>query len=145
MAATLDLDVGRMADLDYRLGGRRYILNKGRMAYTLIGGKDFENGFLHYNGRTGLLICRKGYSWDGCSIPKYVFWLRRTKKTKIPGLLHDAPYQLARNGVFDEVPNARKIIDGYFWHNLKARDNGYSKAWQMYKGVRVFGASSFTK
>jgi hypothetical protein len=132
-----------MPDLEYRLGGRRYVLVKQAHMYTIVGGRDFDNGYLKYEGRTGLMTFRAGYSWDGCSIPKWVFWLRRTKKTKKPGLGHDGPYQLGRNGVFAHMPNAREMIDGHFYYNLVTCKNGKSKAWQMWQGVRIGGASSF--
>ena len=126
-----------------RPGGRRFILTETVVFYGVKGGRDFDNGFLAYCGRTGIVICRTGYSWDGASIPKWVFWLRRTSKTKVPSLAHDAMYQLGRNGVYANIPDARAQIDAQFYWDLMSHGNGKAKSWQMWRGVRIGGASSF--
>ena len=129
----------------FELGGKRYVLTETYYGVTLVGGRDFDNGYVRYNGLTGQVTARTGYSWDGCSIPRWVPFVRRTKKTKVAGLLHDISYQLGREGVFAGVTQAREVIDAYFFHNLKAKKVSDWKARAMYTAVRGFGASSFRK
>jgi hypothetical protein len=126
-----------LAEPKFKLGGRRYVLTENYYGRTLVGGRNFDNGYVKYNGLTGEITARIGYSWDGCSIPRWV--------TKVAGLLHDISYQLGREGVFAKVVRAREVIDAYFFHNLKAKKVSDWKARAMYTAVRGFGASSFRK
>jgi len=112
------------------------------------GGKPFNGKFMRYDPGRGLIHFLPGYSWDGASIPKlaqvliWKDWL--TREESLP---HDGGYQLGRNGVFAEVPNARKRIDKMFFrgmrHTFKWWQWGYSKAGIMYRAVRVGGRKAF--
>jgi Protein of unknown function (DUF1353) len=83
----------------------------------------------------GNLTIRKGYSWDGPSGPSI-----DTKDFMQGSLIHDALYQLMREGVLPQ--NMRKKADEIL-RDVCIRD-GMSKlrAWYVYQGVRIGGAIS---
>lgn len=113
---------------------------------TVAGGKNYRGQFMEYNGTTGLCKLKRGYSWDRCSVP----WLlrgifRRTEKTLEPGLGHDAGYELGREGVYIEVPNARQQMDYSFYWNMLLQFVTNRKARWMRWGVRTGGWSAFNR
>lgn len=69
------------------------------------------NGFIALTPE-GLLTIKKGYAWDGASGPTF-----DTKSTIIASLVHDALYQLKRNGQLDDVP--RTTLDDEMDYILK--------------------------
>lgn len=82
------------------------------------------------NGQMGIA---NGYAWDGASTglpwtPRK--WLR-------PSLLHDAPYQLIREG---KLPmELRADVDLAFYHNLRENGVSFVVATVAYWAVRLFG------
>lgn len=79
------------------------------------------------------LIIAKGYAWDGASTglpwtPKK--WLR-------PSLVHDALYQLIREG---QLPmERREDADMIFYQLLRENQVNIFMALPAYLGVRIFG------
>jgi hypothetical protein len=102
--------------------------------------KPVNNHFLQLSCE-GLLTIREGYAWDGASGPA-----RDTKGIMRGSLVHDALYQLMREGyldheVFREVADRllQKIFiedskqSQWFWRMISK-----PRAWWVYKGVRWF-------
>ena len=91
-------------------------------------------GLLAIDGKGNLTI-KEGYSWDGPSGPAI-----DTKNFMQGSLIHDALYQLMREGVLPQ--QHRKKADEIL--REVCINDGMSKvrAWWVYKGVRIGGASS---
>jgi len=117
---------------------------RSKYKYNLHSDLEFETGINVDNPQNlglleivakGKLTIRKGYSWDGPSGPTI-----DTKNFMQGSLIHDALYQLMREGVLpqhlrqkaDEILQAVCIKDGM----SKVR------AWWVYRGVRIGGTSS---
>lgn len=83
----------------------------------------------------GKLLIRKGYSWDGPSGPAI-----DTKNFMQGSLIHDALYQLMREGVLPQ--SERKRADEIL-KKVCIRDgmSGF-RAWYVYMAVRVSGTFS---
>lgn len=83
----------------------------------------------------GILSIRKGYCWDGPSGPTIdtVNFMRGS-------LVHDALYQLVREGILsqDERAFADKVLRDICLEDGMSR----LRAWYVYKCVRIFGARS---
>ena len=81
----------------------------------------------------GVLIIKKGYAWDGPSGPTF-----DTKNFMRGSLVHDALYQLMREGVISRI-TYREYADDIL--KRLCLEDGMSKfrAWYVYKTVRVFG------
>lgn len=79
-----------------------------------------------------------GYAWDGCSGPAI-----DDKTNQVPGLEHDAVYQLIRNGVLPEVPY-RKLADERLRKGCTDRGMNWFRAWYFYMAVRFAGHKSAT-
>jgi len=81
----------------------------------------------------GTLIIDQGYAWDGPSGPTI-----DTRTFMRGSLIHDALYQLIREGVLS-MPD-RKRVDQIL--REICREDGMAKfrAWYVYQGVRKFGA-----
>ena len=122
------------------------ILYKKRRTYkyNLHSDLEYETGITVENPKdlkwleitaTGRLIIRKGYSWDGPSGPSI-----DTKDFMQGSLIHDALYQLIREGV---LPQSVRIRADEILKEVCLKD-GMSKlrAWYVYQAVRSFGASA---
>ncbi|MEE9465435.1 MAG: DUF1353 domain-containing protein [Candidatus Neomarinimicrobiota bacterium] len=83
----------------------------------------------------GELLIKAGYSWDGPSGPTI-----DTKNFMQGSLVHDALYQLMREGVIEQ--SKRESADELL--KVICRKDGMSRirAWWVYQGVRIGGASS---
>ena len=83
----------------------------------------------------GELLIKTGYSWDGPSGPTI-----DTKNFMQGSLVHDALYQLMREGIIEQ--GQRKRVDKIM--RKICRRDGMSKirAWWVYTGVRIGGASA---
>ncbi len=83
----------------------------------------------------GELVIKVGYAWDGPSGPTI-----DTKNFMRGSLVHDALYQLIREGIIEQ--KQRDIADKIL-HQI-CKDDGMSsiRAWWVYKAVKLFGGSS---
>lgn len=83
-------------------------------------------------GPNGLLSLRRGYAWDGPSGPTL-----DTKNFMRASLVHDALYQLMREGLLD---SSQRLYADRLLRTL-CRQDGMSRfrAWYVYRGVRAFG------
>ena len=84
------------------------------------------------------LVMGEGYAWDGPSGP-----VRDRRKLMRASLVHDALYQLIREGLLPT--SARDKADRLF--QAMCVDDGVSRpvAWAYYKALRVFGRRAATK
>jgi len=82
---------------------------------------------------TGTLQIKKGYSWDGPSGPTI-----DTKTFMQGALIHDALYQLMREGILPQ--EARKRADVILRDVCIEDDMFPFCAWVVYYAVRIFGA-----
>lgn len=86
-------------------------------------------------GTNGLLTIKKGYAWDGPSGPTI-----DTPNFMRGSLVHDVLYQLMREEL---IPQDQREYADNLLRNICLED-GMSKirAWWVYQGVRIGGASS---
>lgn len=83
----------------------------------------------------GVLIIKEHYAWDGASGPTL-----DDKTNMTPSLVHDALYQLMREGLIELTH--RKYIDQLFIDMCRARGMGKFRAWYYSIGVRRLGKKS---
>ena len=93
-----------------------------------------------YLSKSGQLIIRKGYAWDGPSGPTF-----DTNAFMRGALVHDSLYQLIREGRFGQEKSpdwkkARRVADNEM--KRLCREDGMWKirAWYTFKAVRLFAA-----
>lgn len=93
---------------------------------------EIETDFL-WLGVFNKLIVKKGYAWDGPSGP-----VIRTEAIMVSSLVHDALYQLIRDGYLNK--NTHRLAADNILYNICVQ-YGMSKlrAGIMYYTVRVFG------
>lgn len=83
----------------------------------------------------GRLKIRKGYAWDGASGPAM-----DTKNFMRASLVHDALYQLIREGILPT--SKRKKADKLLREMCLADGMSRPRAWWVYRAVRAFGYKS---
>jgi hypothetical protein len=79
----------------------------------------------------GELWLRSGYSWDGATLFPDFPWI------VVPSLVHDAGYQLIREGALPR--SARAAFDATLRKDCVAQGAPRRWAWLVWLGVRVFG------
>ena len=90
---------------------------------------------VYRDGRVDLAV---GYSWDGASGPTI-----DDETNQVPGLEHDASYQLMINDILSRDP-FRKLVDIQFRDGCLARGMNWFRAQYFYLGVRKGGQSAAT-
>jgi len=85
------------------------------------------------------IIIKERYAWDGPSGLTI-----DTKNTHYPSLIHDAFYQLMREGYLDSKIY-RKAVDDLFLELLKEEGMCYLRRMLWYKMVRKYGAKYASK
>lgn len=83
--------------------------------------------------KTGQLTIQKGYAWDGVHD---LIW--RTRNTMRGSLVHDALYQLMREGYLHE-DTWREAADENLRILLLEDGMGVFRSWYYLRGVRMFG------
>lgn len=87
----------------------------------------------------GILRVKAGYAWDGPSGPTI-----DTKDFMRGSLVHDALYQLMRDGLLDE--STYKDVADNILRSLCIEDGmSHIRAWWVYQGVQKFGTSAATE
>lgn len=84
----------------------------------------------------GTLSIKTGYAWDGPSGPTI-----DTLNFMRGSIVHDALYQLMRNGKLDPTTHREKA-DRLLQEHCKEDGMSSIRAWWVYCGVRIFGGSS---
>lgn len=96
---------------------------------------DTNHGFIKVTP-DGLLIINEGYAWDGPSGPTV-----DTDNFMRGSLVHDALYQLMREGLLDREVYRQKADE--LLRQICIEDGMSSiRAWWVYQGVRVGGRSA---
>lgn len=86
----------------------------------------------------GELVIKKGYAWDGASGPTF-----DTLNTMRGSLVHDALYQLMREGCLD--PDVYKDQADRLLQKILCEDGMSSiRAWMWYQGVKIGGKEAAT-
>lgn len=85
--------------------------------------------------RLGILCVERGYAWDGCSGPT-----RDDRTNMRAGLVHDALYQLLREGLLPAT--LRPEVDKLFHQHLRQDGMNRFRAQYYYWAVRAFGAKA---
>lgn len=83
----------------------------------------------------GWMVVKKRYTWDGPSGPTI-----DTKTFMRGSLIHDALYQLIREGVLPQ--SARKRCDEILREICLEDGMSRIRAWAVYRGVRMGGAKA---
>jgi len=110
----------------------KYRLYEDHETTTEIKGIDCETDFIRLYA-DGRLIVKKNFCWDGCSGPT-----KDDSTNMIPGLEHDAKYQLMRLGL---IPQSwRHIADLELQRGCRARGMSKFRAWYYFNGVDHFAA-----
>lgn len=93
--------------------------------------QEIDTRFLRLD-KSGRLLIRSGFAWDGASGPAI-----DTKNFMAPSLVHDALYQLIRDGYLDY--SCRKAADLLLRTHCKICGMWRVRAWWVYVSVRAFG------
>ena len=116
-----------MSKIRYR-SGYRYQLQADYSVFIGLLGYKIRTDFITLT-ESGWLTIRKGYAWDGATgLPSTPRSLMRAS------LVHDAMYQLIRNGLFDR----RDVADELFFEF--AQEDGFMAAPLALWIVERFGA-----
>lgn len=93
-----------------------------------------DTGWLHLS-MDGRLFVKAGYAWDGCSGPTW-----DDKTNMVPGLEHDAKYQLMRLGLLSRA--WRDTADDELGAGCRERGMCRVRAWYYVQTVKLFAASA---
>jgi hypothetical protein len=119
--------------------GYKYQLYEDETFRTGIKGFEIRSDFITLMP-DGILTCKKGYAWDGASGGPNGCLTIDTKNSMRGSLIHDAGYQLMREG---KLPLEYKVVfDGLLYLQLLADGMNRFRAWYWYKGVILFGKGS---
>ena len=122
-----------MKGLIFYKGGYKYQLDKEYSINTgLYPSKAIYRGFITLYA-SGHLVIKYGYAWDGPSGPTI-----DTKSFMRGSLVHDALYQLIRDGGLPEDP-CRKQADDLLRKICIEDGMTALRAWWVYKAVRFAG------
>lgn len=116
--------------MKYR-AGYQYQLFEDEIIRTGIYGRNIETDYMHLFAN-GAFIMRKGYAWDGPSGPTI-----DTKNSMRGALVHDAGYQLMREGL---LPLEYKgYFDELFFNILREDGMSWLRATIWLRAVQGFG------
>ena len=121
-----------MRSIAYR-GGYKYQLQEGySLEISIRPAAAVGNDYIALDPQGALRIA-KGYAWDGPSGPTL-----DTANFMRGSLVHDALYQLMREGLLDHTIH-REAADRIL--QSLCREDGMTalRAWWVYQGVRLFG------
>lgn len=117
--------------IEYQLG-YKYRLRK-QVSFTLPAiFREFDCSVDMVKLQGGVLTVAKGYAWDGASGPTV-----DTKDSMRGSLLHDALYQLIREG---QLPRDFKQLADQLFYSMCRRDGmGVVRAWLWFRALVRFG------
>ena len=120
--------------IKYRSGYKYQILEAYTCATRIFPGKDITTPWIRLN-TAGMITIKKGFAWDGPSGPTF-----DTKTFMRGSLVHDALYQLIRDGHLE--PSSKARADELIREMCLEDGMGQARAWWVYQAVSRFGASS---
>ena len=112
--------------------GYKYQTKKDYRTRVAIWGYNVSSQFIMLN-EAGTLFIRSGYAWDGPSGPAI-----DTKNFMRGSLVHDALYQLMREGLLDSE-QSRAVADKELQRICLEDGMSRLRAWWVYKAVKLFG------
>jgi hypothetical protein len=118
----------------YRRGYKYWLVNDYRVQTDIRPPTDIYTEFIELD-RNGWLTIRHGYAWDGCSGPT-----KDDRTNMRAGLVHDAGYQLIRDGWIDST--FKDAVDRELRKIMLEDGASEIRAAYYYKGVHLFGFSS---
>ena len=121
-----------------KLKGYKYLLLDRYVHEGLLPFADMRVGNEFCNIERGFLYIRPGYAWDGPSGPTI-----DTDDFMAGSLVHDALYQLMREGLLDI--RHRKYADELLRDICIAEGMPKWRAWYVYHSVRLFAKNSAVK
>ena len=116
--------------------GYKYQVNQDYITKISITPDNSVNSDYIDLGIDGELTIKKGYAWDGPSGPTF-----DTLNFMRGSLVHDALYQLMRNGHLDKDKH-REPADRLLQQMCKEDGMSSIRAWWVYQGVKNFGDPS---
>lgn len=124
-----------MAQIKYQSGYKYQLVEGVVTQLSFKPPKDIHESYIHFT-TDGKLFINKGYAWDGPSGPTI-----DTNTFMRGSLIHDALYQLMRDGLLDHDTYREKSDQAL--HDLCIEDGMCSlRAWWVLRGVRDFGHPS---
>lgn len=120
--------------MKYRKGYKYQLALNASFDIPIYPGKDISTEFIHLN-TLGNLVIFHGYSWDGASGPTY-----DDKHNMRGSLIHDALYQLMRNGLLSM--EYRRTVDYVLYCTCLEDGMWKLRAKYYYWAVRKFAASA---
>ena len=118
--------------IKYRDGYRYQLCEDFSIALPILIDDDISGRFIKLT-KKGVLTIRQDYAWDGPSGPT-----TDTPSTMCAALVHDALYQLMREGKLDAT-KWRPVVDRIFYNILLADGVLPARAALWYRGVSMFG------
>ena len=112
----------------YKEGFKYQLVDEYSIKVAVLPGYSVDQGLLSLTS-SGLLTIRKHYAWDGPSGPAI-----DTKNFMRASLVHDALYQLMRQGLISQ--EHRKTIDLEMRRICREDGMGLMRTWWTYTGVR---------
>ena len=125
----------REGRIRYREGGYRYVLVED-YGCRLAGVQASDVIEIYYElHRSGYLIVRAGYAWDGASGPAV-----DSRSVIRASLIHDCLYQMLREG---QLPQSDRAAADLEFRRLCLEDGMSAlRAWWLYRGIRIGGGPS---
>jgi hypothetical protein len=117
--------------IHYRAGFKYQLMTGISLLTPICGDWDTVHNQWVQLTSSGRLTISPGYAWDGASGPT-----KDTKDSMRASLIHDAFYQLMREGLLDL--SYREDVDNYFWYLLREDGMNYVRAWYWWRAVRRF-------
>ena len=117
-------------------GGYKYQLKQDYSVIIPIKPKSDKNSQFITLNNSGILTIKNGYAWDGPSGPTI-----DTQNFMRGSLVHDALYQLMREGFLD-YKIYRKKADRLLQEHCRQDGMSSIRAWWVYQGVRFGGGTS---
>lgn len=122
-----------MKRIVYRSGYKYQLMRTYTIRIPIIPPKPIHTDYISLS-RQGDIIVKKGYAWDGPSWPAV-----DTSDFMRGSLIHDALYQLMREGHLDSV--YRAIADCILYRICREDGMILFRAWYVYLGVRLAASS----
>ncbi|WP_205695406.1 DUF1353 domain-containing protein [Corallincola luteus] len=125
-----------MLPIKYKKGYKYQLVEIFEVKLPLSPAEAIDDGLFLTLSTFGVLSIKAGYAWDGPSGPTL-----DTANFMRGSLVHDALYQLMRNGHLDRG-EYRDIADRLLQRQCKEDGMSSPRAWWVYWGVRLFGGKA---
>ena len=120
--------------IKYKKGYKYQLVEQYEVYINILPEKDIYSYYVHLFS-DGLLRITKGYAWDGASGPAI-----DTKTIMRGSLVHDALYQLMREGLLDQ--GYRRRADKELIRICREDGMSRLRAWWVFRAVDSFASSA---